>query len=240
MANPMNGFTLDFTGAHRDESQDPRNDVASHLPPAHDPSLMGFPSSHVGNYPFGGLLPHEGDLALQGFDRPSGPQADLEGRLSGVMLAYDSANAGASMPMNLDTSGHFAFDAPTTYPAASMGLAPTMDQTQIHPVYNPFSQPLPHTTGPYLQHLSAPSHLPPHKEQPYNNLGPGSTGSFEDSDFSRASERPRLQNPRPIQERPRASQAGQPIAPRASQPVAIQPKKPAVIKSKSIRSEELD
>lgn len=233
----MNGFNLDFA-AHRDGSQDPRDGVASHLPPSHDPSLMGFPSSHVDNYPFGGLLPQDSDLALQGFDRPPGSQADLEGRLSGVMLAYDSGNAGGSMPMNLDSNGHFGFDVPTTYPATSMGLAPPMDQKQIHPGFSPFHQTLPHTTAPYLQQLSAPSHLQPRKDQPYNALGTNTTASFEDSDFSRASELSQLRNSRPTQERLRPSQTGQPVAHRPSQPVAIQPKKPVAIKSKSMHSRE--
>ncbi|KAJ5162412.1 White collar 1 protein [Penicillium capsulatum] len=226
MANPMNGFNLDYA---RDESQDPGDGAASHLPPSHDPSLMSFPHGHVGNYPFGTVLPQDSDLALQGFERPSGSQAGLEGRLSGVMLAYDPAHAAGSMPMNLDASGPFGFDAPTTYPATSMGLAPPMDETQLHPAFASYSQPLPHTTGQYLPPSTTPAQIQPREDQPYHNLGSNPTGSFEDSDFSRASERSQLRVPRPIQERPRVS-PGQPASHRPSQPVAIQPKKPVAIK----------
>lgn len=233
----MNSFNLDYSGAHRDESQDPRDGGSSHLQSslaAHDPSLMGFPNSHVGDYPFGAMLPQHGDLGLQTFDRPPGQQEDHEGRLSGVMLTYDSANSGVSMPLNLDGSGAFAYDAPATYPASSMGLAPPMDHTALHSGFHPFPQSLPHAPGHYLQQPSAPSQIQPRKDhQPYPILDPNTTGNFANSGVSRAAERSQQQVPRPIQEQQRIPQPAQPAPYRASQPVAIQPKKkPATTKGK--------
>lgn len=212
----MDSFNLDYSAANRDDCQDPRD---GSLP--HDPSLMGFSN----NYAFSAMLPQD-DLSLPSFDRPPGAQGDLEGRLSNVMLtSYDSVpNTGVSMPMNLDAGSAFAYDVPTTYPATSMGLAPSMDRQHLHSAFSPFPQSLPHAS----QYLEQPS-VPQAREESFNT-GPNSTGSYEDSDFSRASERSQARVPRPIQERPRPTQYGQPASYRAPQPVAIQPKKPVAVK----------
>lgn len=229
--NSMNSFTLDYS-AGRDDSQDSGDRIRPHLPPSlssHDASLMGFPHSQVGNYAFSAMVPPEGDLSLQAFDRPSGPQGDLEGRLSNVMLAYESGpNPGVTMPVNLDAGNTFAYDVPTTYPTTSMGLVPPMGQNQIHPAFSPFSQSfLP--AGQYLQQPpSAPPPPLPHKE-PYPT-STNSTGSFEDSDFSRPSEASQVRGKqRPTQERQRPPPYGPSTSYRPQQPVAIQPKKPVVV-----------
>ncbi|KAJ5110775.1 White collar 1 protein [Penicillium argentinense] len=224
MANTMNNYSLDYDGS-RDE--DPRDGV-SHIQLAHssqDPSLMGFPSSHVGNYAFGAMLPHDEELPLQAFDRPAGGQGNLEGRLSNVMLAYDAVpSTEVSMPMNLDAGSVFAYDLAGNYPASTMGLAPPMDQQQqqqtLQQTFSPFPQSMPQ----YLQQSPAPL---AHKE-PYNT-STNSTGSFDDSDFSRGSDPSQGRQPQPLQERQRFPQYKQPAAPyRGTQPVAIQPKKPVV------------
>lgn len=230
MANSMNNYDLDYS-AGRDEYQDPRDNVQGRLHPSlasQDPSLMDFPNP--GNYAFGAMLPQEdGDLPLQAFNRPRGGQGDLEGRLSSVMLAYDAVPSSVSMPMNLDAGGAFAYDIPTTYPATSMGLAPAMDQQRhLQQTFPPFPQSL-QQSNQYLQQPHAPTQT---HNDPYNT-GSNSTGSFEDSDFSRTSDPTQARPPRPIQERQRPPQYNQPASYRAPQPVAIQPKKPVVIKGKS-------
>src|SRR3954466_10902827 len=108
MANSMN-FNLDYGP---DESQD-----SGGSQPLHDPSYMAFPA-HVDNYAFSAMLPQDVNLPVQSFERP--PQ-DLEGRMSNVMLAYDSMPNPVSMPTNLDPNSAYAYSIPTTYPATSMG-----------------------------------------------------------------------------------------------------------------------
>ncbi|KAJ5548677.1 White collar 1 protein [Penicillium frequentans] len=150
------------------------------------------------------------------------------------MLAYDTTNP--AMQMSLDPN---AFNyVPTTYPATSMGLAP-IDQPQLHPSYSPF-QPLP----PHPQYLPSPPpqqhpqaqqqqiqqlqpQQPPNvlpRNEPYNSAGTNSSGSFGDSDFSRASDQSQVR-PRTVQERVRQPPYGQSTL-RPLQPLAIQPKKP--------------
>lgn len=215
----MNNYSGNYSTGHRDdELQVPNDGDASQI--SHDPSLMGF----ANNYAFNAMLRQDGDLPLQSFDRP-GPQGDLEGRLSNVMLTYDTdPSGGVSLPMDLDPSNAFAFDVPTTYPATSMGLAPSLDHSQLHN-FSPFLQSLPQA-GQYLQQPSVPQ---THKDT--YKTSTNSTGSFEDSDFSRASDRSRFPVQRPPQEQ-HYQQYGQPASYRAPQPVVIQPKKPVAIKSK--------
>ncbi|KAJ6153817.1 White collar 1 protein [Penicillium chermesinum] len=77
------------------------------------------------------MLPQDGDLTLANFDRIPPSQPELEGHLSDVMLNYESVpSSGVSMPLSLDATN--AFYVPTTYPAAPMGHAPSLDQTQLH------------------------------------------------------------------------------------------------------------
>jgi pre-rRNA-processing protein SRD1 len=220
MANPMDGFSLDYSGS-RDDSQVQRDGDTSQIPL--DPSLMGF----ANNYAFNAMLPQDCDLPLQSFDRP-GPPGDLEGRLSNVMLTYDTGpSGGVSLPMNLDAGSAFTFDAPTTYPAISLGLTPSLDHSQLHN-FSPFLQSLPQA-GQYLQQQSAPQA----RKDIYNTgnkTGTNSTGSFEDSDFLRASGRSQPVQ-WPVQEQ-RYPQYGQPTPYRAAQPVAIKPKKPVIAKGK--------
>ncbi|KAJ5152886.1 White collar 1 protein [Penicillium canariense] len=246
MANPLNSFDLDY-GAARDDAQDPRDEVATHLQSSlssNEPSLMGFANS-VGNYPFGATLHQDSDLALQSFDQTPRAQGELEGRLSNVMLAYDVPTTGVSMSMPVDAGGAFAYDIPTTYPANSMGLVPPTDHGQLYPTYSPFHQSIPQG-GQYLQQQhqqqQPPSSLggPPPRPQPQggpydgsnnsSNTAANSTGSFEDSDFSRASDRsqqvPIQQPPHERQQFPRYGPAQSAAPYRPSQPVAIQPKKP--------------
>lgn len=220
-SNPMNGFDLDYPVSNRDDSQDARDDILQASFPSHDPALMDFPNS----YAFNAMLPHEGDLPLQSFDRPAQQPGDLEGRLSNVMLTYDSIpSTGASMPMGLDTGSTFTYDVPTPYPATSMGLA-TPDQSQLQPIFPPFAQPLP-PTGQYLQ----PQQNPSQTRQDTYNTATGPMGSFENSDFSRAGDQSQVQTSRPSQRFP---QYKQPASYRALQPVRIQPKRPVTVKGES-------
>ncbi|KAJ5692114.1 White collar 1 protein [Penicillium macrosclerotiorum] len=237
MANPMNSFNHDHSAARRDDPQDPREGVPPHLQqslPSHDPSLMGFPPGPLGNYGFGAMLPQDDDLALNAFDQPQGPQrpqgpqgpqGGLESRLSNVMLTYDTMlPGGVSMGMSFDPGNAFAYDVPTTYPATSMGLAPATDHSQLNPSFSPFPQSMP----PAGQYFQQPNTQPQPRRDIYpgNNTTTTSTGSFEDSDFSRASERSQqIRAPRPVQERPRPPQ---PVPYRPPQHVAIQPKKPVL------------
>lgn len=225
MTNPMNSY-LEYNESQEDPSQPL---------PAHDASYMTFPN--VGNYAFGAMLPQDGDLPPQNFERP-----DLEGRMSNVMLAYDGIpTSGVSMPMNLDPPDAFAYNVPTTYSAA-MGIPPQMDHSQFqstYPSYPPMSmarytQPTQHSTQqPLHQPTSQPTQQPgplDHKE--LYDTTTDSTANLEESDFSgRTSDRlqvqPRTQRPPPER---RLQAVGQPYRP--SQPVAIQPKKPVATKGK--------
>lgn len=218
MANPLNGFDLNYPANDRDDSQDARDGVLQPSLSSHDPALMDFPNS----YAFGAMLPDETDLPLQSFNRPDQQQGDLEGRLSSVMLTYDSIpSTVVSMPMSLDPASAFAYDVPTSYPATSLGLAAQLDQSQLHPSFSPFAQSMP-PTGQYLQQQSAPQA----RKDSYNTAS-ASTGSFEGSDFSRASDRSQVHASRANQ---RFQQYGQSASYRAPQPVAIQPKRPVTVK----------
>ncbi|KAJ6111637.1 White collar 1 protein [Penicillium sp. IBT 18751x] len=211
MANPMN-----FSMGYRRDDQARDEDENAQI--THDPSLMNFGNS----YAFNTLLPQNDDLSLPSFDR-TGPQADLEGRLSNVMLTYDTdPSGGVSLPLSLDGVNAFAFDAPTTYPATSMGLAPALDHSHLHN-FSPFMQSLPQA-GQYLQQ---PNVLTTHKDT--YKTGPNSTGSLEDTDFERAREPSQASAQRTTQEQ-HFPQYTQQAPYRAPQPVAIQPKKPTVIK----------
>lgn len=217
----MDGFGLDY-GCNGSHDEVPALEQSL----SQDPALMGFSDSHVANYDFSAMLHQDSDLALANFDRIPGTQAGLEGRLSNVMLNYDSVpSSGASMSLSLDNSNAFTY-APTTYPAASMSLAPPIDQSQLHPTFSPFSQPLP-PAAPYLQQQPT---LAARNEQ-YNSAS--STTRSEDSGFSRASERSQAPARQSVQERARQPPFGPPSSLRGSQPVAIQPKKPVVAKGKS-------
>jgi pre-rRNA-processing protein SRD1 len=219
----MDGFSLDYSGSRRDDSQQVQRDGDTSQIPL-DPSLMGF----ANNYAINAMLPQDDDLLLQSFDRP-GHHGDLEGRLSNVMLTYDTGpSGGVSLPMNLDAGSAFTFDAPTTYPATSLGLTPSLDHSQFHN-FSPFLQTLPQA-GQYLQQQSA------HQARngiynTGNKTGTNSTGSFEDSDFLRASGRSQVPVQCPVQEQ-RYPQYGRPTPYRAPQPVAIKPKKPVIAKGK--------
>lgn len=230
MANPMNNFDLEYT--RDDDSPDAREGVPSHLPSSlSDPSLMGYPNSHVASYPFADMLPQDFDSTLQSFDQNPRAQGELEGRLSNVMLAYDAPTTGVSMTMGLDSSGAFAFDIPTTYPATTMSLVPSMDDSRLQSALS-FHQSM--SQAGYMSQQQAP---PPQqaRRDAYNghatNTTTTSTETFEDSDFSRASDRSQQLNLRPVQESQRFPPYGQtqqtgPAPYRGSQPVAIQPKKP--------------
>ncbi|KAJ5219823.1 White collar 1 protein [Penicillium chermesinum] len=208
MADPMDSFL---------EYRESRDDV---LQPSlsQDAALMGFPDSHVANYDFP-MLPQDGDLTLANFDRIPPSQPELEGHLSDVMLNYESVpSSGVSMPLSLDATN--AFYVPTTYPAAPMGHAPSLDQTQLHSTYPQFQ---PHLPAQYLQQQrqQPPLRALPARKELYTS-GNSSTASLDDLDFSRPSERsPALARPL-VQGRARP----QPSPLRATQPVAIQPKKP--------------
>ncbi|KAJ5999171.1 White collar 1 protein [Penicillium sp. IBT 35674x] len=233
----MDQFNLDFTS--RDDSQE---DGGVSLPQSlsQDP-LMAFPNPS-GNYGYGAMLSQDANISLNAYGRP-GPQGDLEGRLSNVMLAYDTTNP--AMQMSLDP--HAFNYVPTTYPATSMGLAP-IDQPQLHPSYSPF-QPLPphpqylpppppqqhqqlqpQQPQPQPQQQQQPPNVPPPRNEPYNSAGTNSSGSFGDSDFSRASDQSQVRH-RIVQERVRQPPYGQSTL-RPLQPLAIQPKK-AVQKDQS-------
>jgi pre-rRNA-processing protein SRD1 len=234
MANPMNNFDLEYSAATRDDdSPDAQEGVPSHLRSSlSDPSLMGYPNSHVASYPFADMLPQDFDSTLQSFDQNPRAQGELEGRLSNVMLAYDAPTTGVSMTLGLDSSGAFAFDIPTTYPATTMSLVPSMDDSQLQSTFS-FHQSM-SQAGQYMPQQQAPP-LQQARRDPYNghatNTTTTSTETFEDSDFSRASDRSQQLNLRPVQESQQFPSYGQTqptgLAPyRGTQPVAIQPKKP--------------
>ncbi|CAG7958938.1 unnamed protein product [Penicillium salamii] len=163
-----------------------------------DPSYMPFPGQ-VGNYAFGAMLPQDSNLPLQNFERT---QPGLEGRMSNVMLAYEGANA-VSMPMNMDPTNAFAYDAPA-YPPSTMGMP------QYQTTYATFQQSMPVYSRPPLA-----------RREQYDT-STDSTANFEDSDFS-ARNSDRSQVAARASRRVDRPQPG----PRPSQPVAIQPKKPA-------------
>lgn len=182
----MDNYNLQY-----DDEQDP-----SSLP---SESYLAFPGQ-VGNYAYGAMLPQDAALPLQNNGRSQPP--DLEGRLSNVMLTYNPP--GVSMPMNIDPTNAFAYDA-QAYPPTNMGMPP------FQPAYPPFQHPVPGYSQPA-----------PARKEPYDT-STESTVNFEDSDFSaRNSDRSQVppRAPRRV-EKP-------PLAPRPSQPVAIQPKKPAL------------
>lgn len=221
MAHQLDDFHLNY---NRNGSQD--SDEVPHLPQslADDPALIDFPDSHVANYDFS-MLPHQNDISL-GFDRIPDTQVDLEGRLSNVMLSYDSVPSSAvSMPLSLDAANAFSFAPTTTFPATSMGIAPTIDNSQIHASFSPFSQHLPPTTQ-YTQQSQTPL---AHREP---NNSASSTTSVEDSDFSRSTEQAQFPARQTAQERARQPPFGPSTSLRGPQPVAIQPKKPVVAKGK--------
>jgi pre-rRNA-processing protein SRD1 len=236
MANPMNNFDLEYSAAtHDDDSPDAREGVSSQLRSSlSDPSLMGYPNSHVASYPFADMLPQDFDSTLQSFDQNPRAQGELEGRLSNVMLAYDAPTTGVSMTMGLDSSGAFAFDIPTTYPATTLDLVPSMDDSQLQSAFS-FHQSM-SQEGQYMSQQQAPAPPPQQaRRDPYNghatNTTTTSTETFEDSDFSRNSDRSQPLNLGPVQESRRFPSYGQtqqtgPAPYRGSQPVAIQPKKP--------------
>ncbi|KAJ5335410.1 hypothetical protein N7452_007813 [Penicillium brevicompactum] len=163
-----------------------------------DPNYLPFPGQ-VGNYAFGAMLPQDSDLPLQNFDRSQ--PANLEGRMSNVMLAYEGA--AVSMPMTLDPANAFAYDAPA-YPPTTMGMP------QYQPSYPAYQQPMP----------GYPQPPPGRREQ--HDTSTDSTANFEDSDVSgRNSDRSQVPGRAPRRlERPQ-------LGPKPPHPVAIQPKKPA-------------
>lgn len=230
MANPMNSFDLEYSAAARDDKcPEARDGVSSHLESSlssHDPSLMGCPNS----YTFSDMIPQDFDQTLQSFDQTSRVQGDLEGRLSNVMLAYDAPTPGVSMAMGFDSGGAFAYDIPMTYPAATMGLVPSMDDSQLQSTFS-FQQSLSQAG----QYLSQQQQVTPQRNT-YNshatNTMTNSIDNFEDSDFSMASDRSQqLTLHRPVPESQQFPPYGQvqqtaPAPYRPSQPVAIQPKKP--------------
>ena len=233
-------FGFDFTTSREDD----QDAGGVSLPPSmHQDPLVSFTNT-VQPYPFGTMMPQDGDLSLQPLDRHPGAPSNLEGRLNNVMLAYDP-NSTDSLQMGLDVNSYPY--APTTYPTTSMSMTP-IDQSQLHPSYSPFA-PLP----PQQQYL--PQHpqrqqpqqqqqqqqqQPQSQQQPRNappsldpyNTGTTSSGSFDDSDFSRAGEKSQPRGPRTIQERARQPPYEPPATYRPLQPVAIQPKKPALVKRK--------
>lgn len=232
MANPMNNFDLEYSAVTRDDdSPDVRE--GSHLRSSlSDPSLMGYPNSHVASYPFADMLPQDFDTTLHPFDQTPRAQGELEGRLSNVMLAYDAPTTGVSMTMGLDSSSAFAYDIPTTYPVSTMSLVPSMDDSQLQSAFS-FHQSL-SQAGQYMSQQQAPPPQPARRD-PYNghanNTTTTSTETFDDSDFSLASDRSQQLNLRSVQESQRFPPYGQtqqtgPASYRGSQPVAIQPKKP--------------
>lgn len=219
----MNGFDFDYPPTTRDDAQDAGNGSMQSSLPNNGPTLIDFSNG----YDFSSMLSADDELPLQSFDRSGQQQGDLEGRLSNVMLTYDSMpSTGASMPMSMDANSAFAFDGPSSYPATTMGLVTQLDQPQLQPTFPPFTQPLP-LANQYMQQQDAPqSHKGTYNNN--NNYTAGSTGSYDDSDFSRASDRSQVPMSGPSQ---RFSQYGQPASSfRSSQPVAIQPKKPVAVK----------
>ncbi|KAJ5772080.1 White collar 1 protein [Penicillium odoratum] len=250
----MDQFNLTYTP--RDDSQE---DGGVSLPQSlsHDP-LMVFPNTGSYAYP---MLSQDANMDMIPFDRPP-PQGDLEGRLSNVMLAYDTNNP--AMQMGIDPNAYYV---PTSYPATPMTLAP-MDQPQLHPSFSSFQNLAPHAQ--YLQQPQLqiqpppqPQHHQHHQRQhqhqhqhqqaqsistqnePYSTAGNNSSGSFE-SDFSRPSDHTQtqtIQTAQAVQEPPRQPPYPPPTIQRPLQPlpiqavpiqpVAIQPKKPAQPKRQS-------
>lgn len=223
----MNGFDLDYSTTNCDDSDDVRDGVLQSSLSAHDPALMDFPSS----YSFSHMLPHEGDLNLQSFDHPGQQQGDLDGRVSNVMLTYDSMpSTGVSMPMTLDAGNAFDYQVPTSYPATTMSLTTLLDQPQLHSVFSPFAQSM-GAAGQYLQQ--------PGTSQTYEdnyNTTTGSSGGYEDSDFSRPSDRSQMPMSRPSQRFPPYGQSSSSSS-GSLHPVAIQPKRPAAVKGELYSSE---
>ncbi|KAJ6115097.1 White collar 1 protein [Penicillium sp. IBT 16267x] len=229
----MDQFNLNFTS--RDDSQE---EGGVSLPEflSQDP-LMVFPDSS-GNYGYATMLSQDANMSLNAYG-PSDPPVNLEGRLSNVMLAYDTANPAMQMGLDPNAINYV----PTTYPATSMGLAP-IDQPQLQPSFSPF-QPLPphpqflqqppppqqHQQPQQQQHQQQPPSVPPPRNELYNNAGTNSSGSFGDSDFSRASDKSQA-GPRTVQERARQPAYVAPTL-RPLQPLAIQPKKPVQTKDQS-------
>lgn len=231
-------FGFDFTT--REDDQD-AGGVS--LPPSmHQDPLVSFANT-VQPYPFGTMMPQDGDLSLQSLDRHSGAPPNLEGRLNNVMLAYDPNST--SLQMGLDVNYPYA---PTTYPTTSMGMNP-IDQSQLHPSYSPFASLPPQQQYLPPQHQSQqpqqqqqqqqqqptqpqpqPRNVPPNLD-PYNT-STNSTGSFDDSDLSRAGDKSQPRGSRTMQERARQPPYEPPATYRPLQPVAIQPKKPTLVKRK--------
>jgi pre-rRNA-processing protein SRD1 len=235
--NHMNNFDLEYSAATRDnDSPDAREGVPSHLPSSlSDPSLMAYANSQVTTtYPFADMLPQDFDQTLQSFDQIPRAQGELEGRLSNVMLAYDAPTSGVSMTMGFDSSGAFAYDIPTTYPASTMSLIPSLDDSQLQSAFS-FHQSV-SQAGQYMSQQQQPPPPQQARRDPYNgyatNATTTSTETFEDSGFSRASDRSQQLNLQPpVRESQRFPPYGQtqqtgPAPYRGSQPVAIQPKKP--------------
>ncbi|KAJ5710768.1 White collar 1 protein [Penicillium malachiteum] len=228
----MDHFNFDYPPTSQDDSQD----GGVSLPPSLSPdAIIGFPNTTVGNYGFtGSMLPQDGGISLHGFEAPA-TQSELEGRLSNVILAYDTSNQ--ALQLSLDPNG-FPY-VPTTYPATSMGISP-IDQTQLQASYSNFNT-LPPQAQAQTQYLQPqqPQQQPPQahnvpalRQDAYTTTN--STGSFEDSDFSRTSDRSKAStmSSRPPQDRARARQPPY-VPPFRQQPVAIQPKKPALVKRQS-------
>ncbi|KAJ5819708.1 hypothetical protein N7474_005299 [Penicillium riverlandense] len=186
------------------------------LPPQ-DQSYLGFND----NYGFGDIMPEQGL-----------PPADLEGRLSNVMLTYDSMpSTGASMPVSMDAGHSFAY---CSYPDTTIGMPPQLDQAQLLPDFTPFSQGIQPQVGQYMLQPGAAG--PPQRRNELYNDGNNSSGSnLDDSDFSRSSDRSQAQ-PHTSHRALQARQA-RPLQPSSSapyrplQPVAIQPKKPPAVKA---------
>ncbi|KAJ5726446.1 uncharacterized protein N7483_007803 [Penicillium malachiteum] len=228
----MDHFNFDYPPTSQDDSQD----GGVSLPPSlSQDAMIGFPNT-VGNFGFtGSMLPQDGGISLHGFEPPA-TQNELEGRLNNVILAYDTSNQ-ASLQMGLDPNG-FSY-VPTTYPATSLGMSP-IDQTQLQASYPDFNTLPPQAQTRYLQQPQPQQqqqppqahNVPALRQDPYTTTN--STGSFEDSDFSRTSDRSKAStiSSRPPQDRARPRQP--PYAPPfRHQPVAIQPKKPALVKRQS-------
>ncbi|KAJ5624675.1 hypothetical protein N7510_000984 [Penicillium lagena] len=200
------GNSFDYT--NRDEES---------LPPQ-DQSYLGFND----NYAFGGIMPEQGL-----------PPADLEGRLSNVMLTYDSMpSTGVSMPMSMDAGNSFAYD---SYPNTTAGMPPQLDQAQLLPTFTPFSQGIQPQTSQYTLQPGA-AGPPQRRNEPYNDGNNSSGSNLEDSDFSRSSDRSQGQphasyrSQQGRQQRTLQSHSSAPYRP--LQPVAIQPKKPHAIKDR--------
>ncbi|KAF7715608.1 GATA transcription factor LreA-like protein [Penicillium ucsense] len=227
MANPMNNFELEFSAAAPENDSPDSDGVVQSSLSSSDPSLMGYTNGHVANYPFAEMLSQDFDPTLQAFDQPPRTQGDIEGRLSSVMLSYDTPTTGVSMPLSLDSNGAFAYDIPTTYPSTTMGMVPSMDDPQLHSAFS-FHP----SMSQQEQYLSPQQQIAP--PEVYHGRGSNttthSTESLEDSDFSRASERSQqLSLQQSIQDTQRYTPYSQTQhSYRVSQPIAIQPKKPLV------------